>query len=206
MMRSIILQSSRWVTIFAVIFLLSGCIGRSAPKVTYFSLLTAEQLKAEQPIASLPEIKLGIGPVTIPNSLKRSQVATRQLGNQYGFSEFNRWAGILEKDLTYVMGENLGHLLGVDKIGYFPWLHHFQPTYRVMLDVIKLDGSLDGDAVFNVHWVVADATGNAFLAGGKGVYRQPLEAKTYPALVKAESQLVAQLSHEIATAIAALDK
>ena len=206
MMRGIICQSSRWVVILAVAVLLSGCIGRSSPKVTYFSLLTAEQLNTEQTIASLPEIKLGIGPVTIPDSLKRAQVATRQHGNQYEFDEFNRWAGILEKDLSYVLGENLGHLLGVDRIGYFPWLHHFKPTYRVMIDVVKFDGSLDGDAVLSANWVVADTTGNEFLAGGKGVYRQPLEAKAYPALIKAESQLVAQMSREIATAIAALDR
>ena len=206
MMRSIICQSSRWVVIFAVAVLLTGCIGRSSPKVTYFSLLTAEQLNTEPAIASLPEIKLGIGPVSIPASLKRSQVATRQLGNQYEFNEFNRWAGVLEKDLSYVLGENLGHLLGVDRVGYFPWLHHFKPTYRVMIDVVRLDGSLDGDAVLSVHWVVADTTGNEFLAGGKSDYRQPLEDKTYPALIKAESQLVAQMSREIATAIAALDR
>jgi len=206
MMRGFICQSSRWVVILAVAALLSGCIGRSSPKVTYFSLLTAEQLNTEQTIASLPEIKLGIGPITIPDSLKRSQVVTRQQGNQHEFDEFNRWAGILEKDLSYVLGENLGHLLGVNRVGYFPWLHHFKPTYRVMIDVIRLDGSLDGDAVLSAHWVVADTSGKEFLAGGKGDYRQPLEAKTYPALIKAESQLVAQMSREIATAIAALDR
>ncbi len=204
-MRGIICQSSRWVVILAVAVLLSGCIGRSSPKVTYFSLLTAEQLNTEQTIASLPEIKLGIGPITIPDSLKRSQIVTRQQGNQHEFDEFNRWAGILEKDISYVLGENLGHFLGVDRVGYFPWLHHFKPTYRVMIDVVRLDGSLDGDAVLSAHWVVADTSGKEFLAGGKGDYRQPLEAKTYPALIKAESQLVAQMSREIATAIAALD-
>ena len=206
MMRSIICQSSRWAAILAVAVLLSGCIGRSSPKVTYFSLLTAEQLNTEQTIASLPEVNLGIGPITIPDSLKRSQIATRQQGNQYEFNEFNRWVGILEKDLSYVLGENLGQLLGVDSIGFFPWRPHFQPTYRVTLDVIRLDGSLDGDAVLSVHWAVADANGETSLAGGKSDYRQPLEDKTYPALIKAESQLVAQMSHEIATAIAAFDK
>jgi uncharacterized lipoprotein YmbA len=205
-MRYIVFQSNRWVVVFAVIFLLSGCIGRSAPKVTYFSLLTAKQLNTEQTIASLPEIKIGIGPITIPDSLKRSQVATRQQGNQYEFNEFNRWAGILEKDLSYVLGENLSQSLGTDRVGFFPWLPHFHPDYRVMVDIVRLDGSLDGDAVFSAHWVVTDATGKEFLAGGKGESRQPLEDKTYPALVKAESQLVAQMSHEIATAIAALNQ
>jgi len=205
MIRRTIFQSSRWVAVFAAMILLFGCIGRSSPKVSYFSLLTAEQLNVDPAIASLPEIKLGIGPITIPNSLKRSQVATRQHGNQYEFNEFNRWAGVLEKDFSYVLGENLGQLLGTDSIGFFPWLPHFQPDYRIVVDVMRLDGSLAGDAVLIAHWVVADSNGRKFLAGGKSELRQPLEAKTYPALVTAESQLVAQMSHEIATAIAALN-
>jgi len=206
MMRRMICQSSRWVAIFAVIFLLSGCIGRSAPKVTYFSLLTAEQLSAGEVVASLPEVKLGIGPITIPDSLKRSQVVVREHGNQYDFNEFYRWAGILEKDLGHVVGANLGQMLGINSIGFFPLMPHFKPTYLVMIDVVRLDGALDGDAVLNAHWVVASASDRASLVSGKSSYQQVLEEHTYPALVKAESQLVAQMSQEIAAAIAALHK
>jgi len=205
-MRSFLRISSSWLTICALILLLSGCIGRSSPKVTYYSLLTDQQLGGGESIASLPEIKLGVGPVTIPDSLKRSQVVVREEGNQYEFDEYNRWAGILEKDLTYVLGENLGQLLGINKIGFFPWQHYFKPNYRVMIDVIYLDGSLvTGEAVFNVHWVVADGNKKS-LAGDRKIYRQPLEAKTYSALVKAESQLVAQLSRDIAAVIVDLNK
>ncbi len=206
-MKKYISQSRCWIVVFAGVLLLSGCIGRSSPPVTYYSLLTDQQLGGGEPIASLREVKLGIGPVTIPDCLKRSQIAVREQGNQYQFNEFNRWAGVLEKDLTYVLGENLGQLLDIDSIGFFPWLPHFKPTYRVIIDVIHLTGSLEkGEAVFNVHWVVADGKGKTSLADARKTYRQPLENKTYPALVKAESQLVAQLSREIATAIVNLNK
>ncbi|MDX2481809.1 MAG: PqiC family protein [Desulfuromusa sp.] len=206
MMRCIICQSSRWVVIFAVAVLLSGCIGRSSPKVTHFSLLTAEQLNTEQTIASLPEIKLGIGPVTIPDSLKRSQVATRQLGNQYEFDEFNRWAGVLEKDLTYILGDNLGQLLGVSHVGSFPWRQYFKPTYWVRVDFERLDGALAGEAVLSARWSVTDAEGKELLAGGKNDGRQLLDAESFAALIKAESQLVAELSRNIADAIVTLNK
>jgi len=204
MMKYVIFQSSRWVIVLAVTILLAGCLGGGSANVFYYSLLTSQQLKVEQAVASLPDVELGIGPVTVPDSLKRSQIATRQHGNQYTFDEFNRWAGTLEKDLSYVLGENLGQALGVNKIGFFPWLSYFQPTYRVMVDVTRLDGALNGEAVLGAQWVVADSNGKKVLAGGKSEYRQPLAEGTYTALITAESQLVAQLSHEIAVAIAAL--
>jgi uncharacterized lipoprotein YmbA len=205
MMKQIIFRGSRWVAVCTAVVLLSGCLGGGSSNVSYYSLLTAQQLEVGQAIATLPEVKLGVGPVTIPDSLKRAQIATRQHGNLYAFDEFNRWAGTLEKDLSFVLGENLSQLLGVTDLGFFPWLPHFQPTYRVMVDVTRLDGALDGDAVLGAHWVVADSSGKKVLAGGKSEYRCSLDGETYAALITAESQLVAQLSHEIATAIAALN-
>lgn len=192
---------NKWVLFLCCVLLLTGCIGRKSPEVTYYSLLTMEQLGEVQAIASHPEIRLGVGPISVPESLKRSQLATRQHGNKYAFDEFNRWAGVLEKDLTSVLGDNLGDLLGVEKVGYFPWMHYFKPTYRVVVDVVRLDGALDGEAAISARWAVADADGKEFLAGGKSDYSLPLQGSDYAALVKAESLLVAELSNKIAVEI-----
>jgi len=197
---------NKWLLLLCCVLLVTGCIGRKSPEVTYYSLLTMEQMGEVQPVSSHPEIKLGVGPITIPASLKRSQVATRQHGNQYAFDEFNRWAGVLEKDITNVVGDNLGVLLGVEKIGFFPWMHYFTPSYRVIVDIQRLDGSLDGEAVLGARWAVADAEGKEFLAGDKIVLRQPLQEASYAALVKAESLLVAELSKKIAGEIDGLLK
>ena len=203
MMGSVI---KKWVLMLCCVLLMTGCIGRKSPQVTYYSLLTMEQLGEVQSVSSHPEIKLGIGPITIPDSLKRSQVATRVQGNQYAFDEFNRWAGVLEKDITAVVGDNLGVLLGVEKIGFFPWMHYFSPTYRIVIDFQRLDGSLDGEAVLGARWAIADSEGKEFLAGDKIVLHQPLQEPSYAALIKAESLLVAELSKTIAGEINGLLK
>ena len=192
---------NKWLLMLCCVLLVTGCIGRKSPEVTYYSLLTMEQMGEVQPVSSHPEIKLGVGPITVPASLKRSQVATRVQGNQYAFDEFNRWAGVLEKDITAVVGDNLGVLLGVEKIGFFPWMHYFTPSYRVVIDFQRLDGSLDGEAVLGARWAIADADGKKFLAGDKIVLRQPLEEPGYASLIKAESLLVAELSKKIAVEI-----
>ena len=53
---------------------------------------------------------------------------------------------------------------------------------------------------------VADADGKDYLAGRKNDYSQPLADASYAALIKAESQLLAALSKEIAAEIVALQK
>lgn len=180
---------------------LSGCISHKASEISYYSLMSVEHLGQEASAKVGAGLLLGVGPITIPDSLKRSQIATREADSRYRYSELHRWAGVLEKDMALVLGDNLGAMLGTEKVAFYPWMHHFKPTHRVILDVVRFDGSLDGDAVLSVRWAVTGPEGKAFLTGGKSVYRQPVESPDYAALVRAESLLLAELSREIAQKI-----
>jgi len=194
------------ILLLAILLLLPGCIKRSSPQVTYFTLLSLKQMGDTQTLAALPELKLGVGPITIPDRLKRAQIATSQHDNQYEFNEFNRWAGMLETDLTAILGENLGQLLGTEKVGFFPWAYQFKPGYRVMVDVLRLDGALGSDVILSARWVVLDGAGKDVLARGKSDYQQQAEGKDFAGLIRAESQLVGILSKEIAGKISVLGK
>lgn len=184
-----------------LLILLSGCIGRSSPEVSYYSLLSMEHLGHQMSMTETADFALGIGPITIPDSLKRAQIATRDADNRYRFSEFHRWAGVLEKDIAMVVGDNLGAMLGVEKVAFYPWLHHFQPSHRVVLDIVRFDGTLEGEVVLSVRWAIVDAEGRDYLAGGKSVYRQAVASQAYKDLVRAESLLLMELSREMADAI-----
>lgn len=183
------------------LLMLTGCVGRSAPTVNYFNLLTIEQLGDSGVIGMHPKINLGVGPITIPDSLKRSQIATSQHGIKYEFDEYNRWAGVLDKNLASVVGENLSTLLGVKNVGYFPWMAHFTPTYQIVITIQRLDGALNGEAVLIARWSVLNATGKELLAGGRNEFQQHVEHPSFTDLVKAESLLVAELSKTMARGI-----
>jgi len=185
----------------SILLVLAGCVGRSAPPVNYFTLLSIDQLGENQVLAAHPEINLGIGPVSIPDRLKRSQIATSQHGNQYKFDEYNRWAGDLEENLAAVTGDNLSVLLGIKNLGYFPWMPHFKPRYQVVIDIQRLDGALDGEAVLVARWSVLDTAGKELLSGGRNVFQQRVKEPGYAGLVKTESLLVAELSRKVAEVI-----
>ena len=198
-------QSRPWFLLFAMILLLSGCLGRGKSDVTYYTLLNMNELGETQAVASFPDVKLGVGPITIADSLKRNQIATRENGYQFKFNEFQRWAGVLEKDLSFVLGDNLGTLLGTEMVTFFPWTHG-KPDYRIVVDVARLDGTLGGEAVFVARWGVAGKDLEVTLAAGKSEYRIDLADTSYDTLVKAESQLLVKLSQEIAAEIVKLKK
>lgn len=183
--------------LLSVLFL-SGCALRSAPEVKYFGLLTMEQLGDTRRVAAHPGMKLGIGPLTIPDSLQRSQIVTRQYENQFQFDEYNRWAGVLEKDLISAIGDNLRVLLGVENVGYFPWMSYFTPTCSVALDIQRFDGALNGEAALEAKWRIVDTNSSILLQSGRSVFRRPSAEPGYPGLVKALSMLVADLSYELA--------
>ena len=58
------LKGLQWCLLFLAVFMMTGCISRSAPTVNYYGLMTMEHLGDTETLASLPEINLGVGPVT----------------------------------------------------------------------------------------------------------------------------------------------
>lgn len=182
---------------------LIACGGRS-PSVAYYTLNTIEQESPELENSETFDIAIGIGPVTIPESLKRTHIATRLNDNRLSFNEFHRWSGLLEKDISAVLGDNLGFLLGTDQIAFFPWIKAFKPDYRVTVEIVQFDSNLDGNAVLSARWTVTDADGTMILASGKSRYRQELASSSYLAVVAVESQLLAKLSRELAEELKSL--
>jgi len=178
-----------------------GCMLRNAPVTNYFSLLSLEQLGSTVKLANSPELKIGIGPVTLTDSLRRTQIVTRSNGNQYAFDEYNKWAGPLDRDLATIIGNNLDFLLGVGSVDYYPWQQYFRPTHRVVIGVDRLDGELGGEAVLDVRWSVVSPDGKKILTEKRSVIRRTMAGKGYTDLVMEESLLVGDLCREIAQAI-----
>jgi len=199
MIRSAIL--TYYAATVLILLAVSGCMTRSSPKVHYYSLLSMEQLGETGYLADLPALRLGIGPVTIVDSLKRTQIVTRVQGNQYHFDEFNRWAGSLDNDLASIVGINLGFLLGTNNVDFYPWRPYFHPTHRVVFSIERLDGELGGKVVLEVRWAVLGPGGSKTLAENRSVYEQATAGAGYSDLVTTESRLVAEFCHELAQAV-----
>jgi hypothetical protein len=98
-------------------FVLGGCVGKSPPSRFYrlTSLVESQpgaiQTEPTQNIA----VGVGLGPVTIADYLDQTKIVTRSSENKIERAEFDQWSGSFKNNVTEVLAENLGNLLGTER-------------------------------------------------------------------------------------------
>jgi uncharacterized lipoprotein YmbA len=144
---------------------------------------------------------LAVGPAHLPRILDRTQIVTRASANRLEISEFQRWGGPLDRELLRVLGDNLGRLLGTDRVSVYPAEPAFPVDYRITLEVQQFDG-VPGEAVtLRSRWTILEPRESKAVGVGQFELRQPTEGGGYEALVAAHSEAIAALSREIAAAL-----
>ena len=187
--------------------MLAGCVdlGSGTTQTTRLYVL-APMTTAEAPVARRQDgdFALGVGPLSLPSYLKRPQVVTRIADNEIVTASFANWAEPLDRSFQRVLTENLSILLGTHAVYPHPWRRTLSPTYRLHLQVIRFDANPTGDAVLAARWEVLDGRGQPLTAKKKSVYRQAVAREDIAGVVTAMSLALADLSRELAAAIASL--
>jgi len=185
------------VTIFVGALMLTAC-GRTPPAKFY----TLQPVQQSSMGRSLPaDVSLAVGPVEIPAAVDRAEIVTRDAGNEVSFSQYHRWAGPLQQSIASVMAQNIGTLLGTERVTPFTRENIFQPTHRVVININRYDSQLSKEFLLNATWSVKDLKGNKLLLVQKSIIRESLASSTYEDLVAAQSKALAALSEEMAKAI-----
>lgn len=204
MMKDFKMKQARAFVLLICVLLLSGCLGRTpAPK---FYLLTP--LEGVAGSSAGTGMTLGVGPVTIPEYLKRPQIVTRgacSAGSdvdcgELQLSDFDRWAEPLDENLVRVLSENLSMLLSTERIERYPWRPRTKLDYQVRVDVIQLGGNA-GSSLLTVRWSVLGGEEGEVLVAKKSSFRGPSASGDYGRMVQALSDALAELSREMASEI-----
>lgn len=183
--------SSALATIVALI-LCTAC--SRSPRVTYYTL-TSESApqSAPQPLA------LSIGPVTIPELVNRPQLVVRVAPNRVDVLESHRWAEPLKTEIPRLMAQNLGQLLGSDRVSAYGQASGGEAQYRVLLDITRLD-AVPGESVrVEASWLVRGA-GSA-RREGRALIREKVSGTGYEAVAAALSRALAGVSAEVAKTV-----
>ena len=186
------------VAMVAGVMMVTACGGRSAP-AKFYTLQTVEQSSTGK---SLPlNVTLAVGPVAIPEAIDRSEIVTRDTGNQISFSEYQRWAGPLEKSIAAVIAQNIGTLLETERVTPFTRENIFKPTHRVVIRIDRYDSQLAKEFLLKATWSIKNLNGNQRLLIRNSTIREPLASAAYDELVAAQSKALAAMSREIAAGI-----
>lgn len=147
-----------------------------------------------------------VGPVSVPASVDRPEIAVQTTATRIQYNEFNRWAAPLNDSIARVVAGDLAVLLGTPRVATAP-LANFEPAYRVTIDVQRFESVRgqakgNGSVLVEAVWVVSNSKGGA-ARSGRTIARETAQGDGYDALVAAHSQALAKLSGDIAAAIRA---
>ncbi|WP_133511999.1 PqiC family protein [Candidatus Thiosymbion oneisti] len=201
-------MKTRFAAGSAALLLASLALGGCVTEPSSFYTLSSTLPTAEESAAPIPEqnLAVGIGPVRFPAFLDRPQIVARTADNQLRVDEFHRWGGSLEDDFLRVLSENLGQLLGTSRILVEPAEVRFPVDFRVVADVLKFEGTPDGNAVFKVRWGVLDAYMQQALVIREDTYRSRAANSEPGAMVAALSETLSAFSRDIAEQLRGLPK
>ena len=196
------------VLLLSFVFL-GGCLGAGTQKPTdYYLLQPLNSAITEQGAAAGEGIVLGIGPVRMQEYLNRPQIVTRTSTSEVKLHEFHYWGEPLNTNFTAVLAQNLSALLSTDRIFIFPYRNKqtLPLQYQVLVDVIRFDGEPSVEASLLAQYYILQFQENGMkeLVTRQPSFSKPLADDSIATLVAAMSELVADLSREIAGEIKAV--
>ncbi len=200
-------RSAHRVALLAAVFIwLGGCINTPLPD--YYVLtpepgeLSAAQFRDNTEVA---ELAIGVGPITIPETVNRANIVTPLDSNKLEVAEFHRWSEPLIENISRVLITNVADRLGVNKLYAYPWLRT-EIDNIARIDILQMTGTLREEVYLQVRWQIL--TGDKpyqLLETRITEYRKIVRGVGYSALVAAYSEAYAALSDDIARAVVELN-
>jgi len=188
------------VSTFPLLFgLLAGC--GSSPTV-YFYTLSAESAAGAGSNMASSQLRISVGPISIPEVVDRPQMVVRSGPNQVELVEEHRWAESLNSEVPRVIAENLSRLLSTDQVWAYPQHVKGAVDYKVSVDIQRFDSMTGQSVAIEALWSIKRVSqeGDESKVGRSNV-QQPVSGQGYEALAEAHSRALAAICGEIADAI-----
>lgn len=96
--------------------------------------------------------RLGVGTIRIADYLDRPQIVTRRGENRVELAEFDRWGEPLDDGVARVVMQNLGSLLGTQRVQQAPWRDPSSVDLQLDLAIERFDGPAAGPVELVAHW------------------------------------------------------
>lgn len=187
--------------LFGVLLIMfSGCA--SSRPSRFYTLDTMKSAQnVQKKVDTEQQVAIGVGPVEIPDYLDRSQIVTRNSGNELQIAEFDRWAGSLREDIARTLTENLSVLLSQDNASVVTsrWGSTF--NFRIVVNILRFDVMPDGNLVLKAQWIVVGADDRKSLVVRTSGLSEAIQGSDYSAKITAMSRALEMLSRDIADAI-----
>jgi uncharacterized protein len=189
----------------AVAICLAGCA--SSPAARFYTLNPIAPQEAQGPSgAAVGTVSISIAPVEIPDYLDRPQIVTREGGNELKLAEFDRWGGSLSDNMAAVLAENLGLLLGTERVFVYPRMGGEKADFSLALRVLRLECAPGEQVLLKAQWTLLAGPERKSVATRVTTLSEKLNDREYRSLAAAISSALGEVSRDIAREITALPR
>jgi uncharacterized lipoprotein YmbA len=187
----------------ALIFLsFAGCA--TTGPVKFYTLSSAGSAVDKQKRQNDDTLSIEVGPVEIPDYLDRPYLVTRSGRNELMISDFHRWAGPLQDEISRALAEDLSARLSTDYVYIYPWTQPPRVNYHVRVKVIRFEGTRGKRIELKAYWSIYGERETELLVKNSFQLYEDTGGNSYNEVVAAMSRAVGKLSGEIAGAIRSL--
>lgn len=178
---------------------LAGCAGLFPEPPAKPTLLVLPC--AQQPaVRSMDGQRIAIGPVQVPDYLKRTDLFLRTNEASGQLAPRAVWSEQLDSGIARALAANLSVAMQAQKANVFADPFPLPATRRVFINVIRFDGHPDTDVVFQATWsILSDKS--AILKTGSYVDAEPAKG-SISGLVNAHGELLKRFAAALAPQLA----
>ncbi len=181
-------------------FLIIGCGTSQPPRFYTLQSVTSRAAAVDSVSKKESVISLGVGPVEIPDYVDQAQIITRAGRNQLNVAEFDLWGGSLKDGVARVLLENLSVFLTPHAVTVVSWRSYVPTTYRVPVNIIRLDAVKGGDVTVQARWVVVAKDKTLGMIRETSV-KKPVKGNEYSDVVAAMGDALEDLSRDISAEV-----
>jgi len=184
----------------SLVVLAAGCGLSPRPDPTTFLVLASGAAEVPMPMIARPDLRIGVGPVTLPAYLDRPQFVTRVDATELTVNEFARWAGPLDQLIAQTVSDNLNAYLALGGAVTYPWSRTEAPHYGVRIMLQQFEATAADSALLSGSWEIVDRAGAVVARPGPLSYRGGAAGGPKGGAF-ALSKLLARMSADIAGAL-----
>lgn len=194
--------SIRVVSILCAAMLLPAC-GLLSPREdpTRFVILAAVD---EMPDASEPsrpgKTRVGLGPITLPDYVQRSEIVARQGGTRIVPDKTERWGEPLQRGVERVLTTDVARILGAKSVILHPWYAAEKPDVQIQIAFARFEREGPTNVVLAARWTIRALNGQSPPLEGQSRIVRAAGSNTGAGAAAALSVALADLCREIAAA------
>ena len=122
--------------VLTVSLLLTLAACATPAKTRYYALSGASSPSATE-VSVVPDYRVAIGPVTVPEALDRQQIVLRVAPNRYAILDNEHWSEPLKREIPRVLAEEVGQRLPAARVTAYLQSGGQGADYRVLIDVLR---------------------------------------------------------------------